>query len=281
VSSTPTVSPSRFLFVLWDGGGNVPPQLGLAAGLAARGHRVRVLAEDSLAADVAAAGAEFEPFAAAPDRASREEDLVCDWQARTPLGAFARARDRVIMGPAAAYAADTYAALEREPADVLASDFMLFGPPIAGERAGVPTALIVHNVYIVPEPGKPAPGPGFLPARGRSDGRGTSSSAGRSWRSSTAACRRSTGRASSRGLRHCAASPSIWTTSIARWCWRANRLTFTATRIHRTCATSARASPIHRGWRTGSPSGRTTTLVRSSSSASAPPTWLRSMCWRG
>jgi MGT family glycosyltransferase len=30
----------------------------------------------------------------------------------------------------------------------------------------VPTALLVHNVYMVPERGKPAPGPGFLPARG-------------------------------------------------------------------------------------------------------------------
>ena len=45
-------------------------------------------------------------------------------------------------------------------------DYMLFGPPIAAERAGVPLALIVHNIYMVPEPGKPAPGPGFLPARG-------------------------------------------------------------------------------------------------------------------
>jgi MGT family glycosyltransferase len=127
---------------------------------------VRVLTESSLASDVAAAGASFEPFATAPNRASRDEDLVADWQARTPLGAFARARDRVMMGPAPAYAADTAAALEREPADAVASDFMLFGPPVAAERARVPVALIVHNVYIVPEPGKPAPGPGFLPARG-------------------------------------------------------------------------------------------------------------------
>src|ERR1700675_2040812 len=44
---------------------------------------------------------------------------------------------------------------------------MLFGPPIAAESAGVPQALLVHNVYMVPEPGKPAPGPGFLPARWR------------------------------------------------------------------------------------------------------------------
>jgi MGT family glycosyltransferase len=158
--------PRRFLFVLWEGGGNVPPQLGLAAGLVERGHDVRVLTEDCLAADVAAAGARFEPFVNAPNRASRDEDLVCDSQARTPLGAFGRARDRVMMGPAVAYAADTRAALEREPVDVLATDYMLFGPPIAAESAGVPQALIVHNVYMVPEPGKPAPGPGFLPARG-------------------------------------------------------------------------------------------------------------------
>jgi MGT family glycosyltransferase len=159
-------SPRRFLFVLWEGGGNVPLQLGLANGLVERGHDVRVLTEDCLAADVAAAGCRFEPFVEAPNRASRTEDLIRDSEARTPLGAFARARDRVVMGPAAAYAHDTRAALEREAVDALASDYLLFGPPIASEQAGVPTALLVHNVYIVPEPGKPAPGPGFLPARG-------------------------------------------------------------------------------------------------------------------
>jgi MGT family glycosyltransferase len=72
----------------------------------------------------------------------------------------------VMMGPAAAYARDTRAALEREPVDAIATDYMLFGPPVAAEGAGVPQALIVHNVYMVPEAGKPAPGPGFHPARG-------------------------------------------------------------------------------------------------------------------
>jgi MGT family glycosyltransferase len=154
------------LFVLWEGGGNVAPQLGLATGLVERGHEVRVLTEDCLAADVAAAGCRFEPFVSAPNRSDRTEDLIRDWEARTPLGAFARARDRLLMGPASAYARDTRAALAREPVDVLASDYMLFGAQVAGEAAGVPTALIVHNTYIVPERGKPAPGPGFLPARG-------------------------------------------------------------------------------------------------------------------
>jgi UDP:flavonoid glycosyltransferase YjiC (YdhE family) len=157
---------SRFLFVLWEGGGNVAPQLALAQGLLERGHRVRVLTENCLAGDVEAVGARFEPFERAPNRVSRLEDLVRDWEARTPLGAFARGRDRVMMGPAAAYADDTYAALARERVDAVVCDYMLFGPPIAAERAGVARALIVHNIYLVPEPGKPAPGLGFLPARG-------------------------------------------------------------------------------------------------------------------
>jgi len=164
--SSPSSSARRFLLVLWEGGGNVPPQLGLARGLVERGHHVRILTEDCLAGDVAAVGARFEPLVRAPNRSSREEDLVADSEARTPLGAFARVRDRLMMGPAGAYAQDTTAALEREPVDVVAADYMLFGAPIAAERAGVPVALIVHNTYIVPEPGKPAPGPGFLPASG-------------------------------------------------------------------------------------------------------------------
>jgi MGT family glycosyltransferase len=163
----PGSAPRRFLFVLWEGGGNVAPQLALAKGLLERGHDVRVLTEDCLAEDVIAIGARFEPFATAPNRASRVEDLIRDWEARTPLGAFARGRDRVMMGPAAAYADDTRAALEGEAVDAMVCDYMLFGPPIAAERVGVPQALIVHNIYMVPEPGKPAPGPGFLPARGR------------------------------------------------------------------------------------------------------------------
>ena len=154
----------KFLFALWDGGGNVTQQLTLARRLTERGHSVRVLTEDRLADAVMGAGCRFEPFVRAPNRADPDEDLIRDWEARTPLGAFARARDNIVMGPAPAYAADTRAALDRETVDVLVSDYMLLGVPIAGEAAGVPTAAIVHHIYIFPEPGKPAPGPGFLPS---------------------------------------------------------------------------------------------------------------------
>ncbi len=158
--------PTRFLFVMWEGGGNVPMQLGLASKLVARGHEVRVLSEPSIEEDVRAVGAAFASFTNAPHRSdrSRESDFMRDFDAKTPLGAFAAARDHVILGPARAYAEDTAAEIERFEPAVLAADWTLTGAAVAGEAAGVPTALLVHGINLVPEPGKPAPGFGFTPA---------------------------------------------------------------------------------------------------------------------
>ena len=159
---------SSFLFVLWEGGGHVPPQLGIARRLLARGHRVRVLGDPCLDADFLAVGADFAPFSRAPHRLDRTpaSDFVRDWEARTPIGEFARTRDRAMMGPAAAYAADVAAAINAERPDVLVVDWLLLGAALAGEATGVPTAMICHNPYMVPEPGKPAPGMGFVPMPG-------------------------------------------------------------------------------------------------------------------
>ena len=40
---------SRFLLATWDGGGTIPPELGLAAELVDRGHEVVVLGDDTVA----------------------------------------------------------------------------------------------------------------------------------------------------------------------------------------------------------------------------------------
>jgi UDP:flavonoid glycosyltransferase YjiC (YdhE family) len=48
------MTPHRFLFANWQGGGNVPPALALAKRLARRGHDVRLLGPPSLAAKAAA-----------------------------------------------------------------------------------------------------------------------------------------------------------------------------------------------------------------------------------
>ena len=160
---------SRFLFLLWDGGGNVPPQLGIARRLVARGHHVRVLTEPSLEREVTSAGASFVPLTTAPHRFDRlaDSDFVRDWEAHTPVGEFARTRDRVLIGPATRYADDVLAELRHEPADALVVDWLLLGGALAGEAAALPTALICHNPYMVPEPGRPAPEIGRASCRER------------------------------------------------------------------------------------------------------------------
>ena len=70
-----------------------------------------------------------------------------------------------LFGTARAYAEDVRAALEQEPADALAIEWALLGAIAAAETAGRPTALLMPNCYILPAPGLPAFGPGFLPAR--------------------------------------------------------------------------------------------------------------------
>lgn len=161
-------NPRRFLFSLWEGGGNVAPQIALARKLVRRGHSVRVLADPSIRGDAEAAGCEFVPFQRAPHRVDRtnESDFIRDFEARHPVEAFTRIRDRLMFGPALAFAEDALEELAREPADAVVSDFMLLGVAAAAERAGLPSALLVHTVYLIPRPGVPGPGPGFLPMRG-------------------------------------------------------------------------------------------------------------------
>ena len=61
----------EILFVTWDGGGNVPPALGMATELAARGHRVRFLGHEANRGAVEAAGFEHEAYATARPFSSR------------------------------------------------------------------------------------------------------------------------------------------------------------------------------------------------------------------
>lgn len=54
--------------------------------------------------------------------------------------------------------------IERRQPHVLAPDWIRTGAAVAAEAAGVPTALLVHGLNFLPEPGKSPPGFGFLPA---------------------------------------------------------------------------------------------------------------------
>jgi UDP:flavonoid glycosyltransferase YjiC (YdhE family) len=162
------MSGSRYLFVDWEGGGNLPPALTLARGLVERGHHVRVLCDPADEADVAATGARFVSYTRAPHRfdKSAESDFIRDWEARGPIDSFSRSADRIMYGPALAYAEDTLEELSREPADALVVNRTLYGGMIAAERAGLPYAVIMPGICELPRPGVPPIGLGLMPARG-------------------------------------------------------------------------------------------------------------------
>jgi UDP:flavonoid glycosyltransferase YjiC (YdhE family) len=130
---------TELLMTTWDGGGTTPPLMSVARALMARGHRLRILADPVLRADVEATGAEFVSWTRAPHRQERNggDHFVRDWGG-DPAEGFARMRDALALGPAAAYAADVREELERRPAAALLTELLLFGPQVAAEAAGIP-----------------------------------------------------------------------------------------------------------------------------------------------
>jgi len=159
--------PRRFLMPLWEGGGNIPPELGAARRLIARGHHVHVLADPTVADAAGAAGCTFSPWRRGPHRTTLEpaQDLIKDWETKNPLVMLKRARDRFIAGPAAEYAADTDRAIEAFRPHAVVADAFLFGAIIAAQAASLPVALLVPNIWIMPSRGAPPIGPGFAPAK--------------------------------------------------------------------------------------------------------------------
>jgi UDP:flavonoid glycosyltransferase YjiC (YdhE family) len=159
---------SRYLMVLWSGGGAVPPQLAVAKRLVRAGHEVSVLAPRSLADVVRATGATFEPYRRAPEHDASDPrlDLLRDWEVRG-LAARARMRDNVVHGTAAAICDDVLGLVDHYQPDAVVTDYLLFGSYIAAEKAGVPVAALMHSIFTLPRPGIPPFGPGLKLARGR------------------------------------------------------------------------------------------------------------------
>jgi MGT family glycosyltransferase len=159
----------HYLLATWDGGGTVPIDFGIARRLAAHGHTITVLGDPTIAEEADRAGAEFVPWRNAPHRRSTalEDDVLKDWECRNQLELFRRVADRLITGPAAAYAVETAAELARRPPDVAVVDAAILGPMVAAEALRVPTVAICPGIYIMPAKGMPPFGLGLKPARGR------------------------------------------------------------------------------------------------------------------
>ena len=102
---------------MFDGGGNVGIQLPVIEALVERGHDVKVLGHRCQRDRVEARGAAFAPFVYAPDADASDPrtDIIRDWEARTPIGAFARTRDNLMFGPVLEFARDVVAEANRRP----------------------------------------------------------------------------------------------------------------------------------------------------------------------
>lgn len=161
-------TPKRYLFAIIDGGGTVPADTSVIRAMVERGHDVRVLADSVLAPDLETTGAEHVPWDRAPQRPNLDPQSVImrDWDTKTPFQAFARVRDGAMTGPAALFAADVRAELQRRPADVVVGNCFVFGAQIAAEAEGVPFAFLVSNLLSFRGSGTPPLGPGLKPARG-------------------------------------------------------------------------------------------------------------------
>jgi UDP:flavonoid glycosyltransferase YjiC (YdhE family) len=124
---------ANFLLVAWDGGGNVPPFLGIAHQLVPRGHRVRFLGTESLRERVTSTRAE------------------CCLASEIPADPKISPDDQIMVyfqyWNGEQLALELLAELEREPADALVVDCMLLGALAAAERSGLPTAVLVHFFY--------------------------------------------------------------------------------------------------------------------------------------
>ena len=158
----------KILVAGWDSGGGVEAVQTVVRRAVRRGHQVRVLGTEGLRSRFESAGAGFGVYRYAPDNDTRQRDtdLVKEWEARTPLGAFARVRDRVMFGPARLFCRDITEELSREPADVVVADALIPSALSGAEAAGVPSVLLMHGPYLLPRPGAPPIGTGFLPPRG-------------------------------------------------------------------------------------------------------------------
>lgn len=150
-------------------GGNVPPQLAVSRELVRRGHEVVVLAHQSAREQVVATGAEFVPYRhALPglDISQPETDPVRDWEARTPLGAGLRARDRAVIGPLVDATRECADLLRERPSDVVVLDYLVPGAAVAAEAAGLPGIALIHSPYPFPVDGAPPLFTGLRPRTG-------------------------------------------------------------------------------------------------------------------
>ena len=152
--------PRTYLFTLTDAGGTVPPELGVVRRLVERGHRVTVVADDSIADQVQRTGAARLP--ATPNPAPE----LRDWELKSPMSVARATSEYLMTGPAPGQAADTIAAIDAIGPDLVVTSSVALGAMIGAEARGVPFDILIPNAYPLPAEGMPPFGAGMSPAQG-------------------------------------------------------------------------------------------------------------------
>jgi MGT family glycosyltransferase len=137
---------ARVAFVTWDGGGNVPPAIGIARALASLGHESCFLGYEVQRGRIEAQGFSF----SALDRSG-------DFDARGVAPDLRPAALLRNVWACPAHLTDIPAALARHPADMLVVDFLMQGALAVGECLSVPVAALAHSSVagLIPPPDSP------------------------------------------------------------------------------------------------------------------------------
>lgn len=153
----------HFLLVMWDGGGTLPPELTIARKLIQQGHSVSVLGEDSMEQEVLAARCHFFRYQHAPNRIDRSPSAnpFPDWDGGSPF----KILKKLLFESASAYAQDVYEACQHQSFDRILVDGFLIGGLVGAEAAEVPHFAIWPALDLIPHPGRPPDGLGFLPSK--------------------------------------------------------------------------------------------------------------------
>jgi len=138
---------ARFAFLTWDGGGNLPPAVGITQELVARGHEVRFLGYLPQRGAIEGRGL---AFSALPR--SGAFDLYGERAAEERLPAIIR---NVWACPE--HLDDVPEVLAAHPADVLVVDFLMQGALAQALRTAIPVAVLAHSSVagLVPPPDSP------------------------------------------------------------------------------------------------------------------------------
>ena len=129
-----------YLIVTWDGAGNLVPTLGITRTLVERGHDVRVLGHDTIAELCSDVGARFVPLSQGEgwDAMENPDDFEAEMRLMIEELCFS-----------STHAKDVARELDREPADAVLVDHMLFTAIDAALASGTPTATLFHTPYTI------------------------------------------------------------------------------------------------------------------------------------